>query len=1105
MSSKFLLRSIVSLLTALVWTVSAVAEEEKPEWDVNNPPGERQTVSLDTQEITWSNVDVSPDGKTLVFDMLGDLFTVPIEGGDADPLLVDLAWSFQPRFSPDGESIAFISDRGGLDNLWVMDLDDKEPRALTEETENEVHNPYWHPDGDYLLVKKGFTSTRSIAAGEIWMVHLGGGGGVQLVERPGGEAAQKNIAEPAFSNDGDYVYYSQDSTPGTVWQYNKDALGQVFTVQRLELATGDVEQFVGGPGGAIRPTPSPDGQYLAFVRRTSTPDSALYVKDMGDGREWPLARGLDRDLQEANGCHGNTPAIAWTPDSASVVYWAGGKLHRVSLEDRQVQEIPVRVQVEKQVTPALRFPVEVSPEAVRVKMARWVQRSPAGEDIVFQALGQLWRRSGDGEAQRLTSQDDHFEHYPAFSRDGQRVAYTTWNDETLGSVRVIDAAGGEGRIWVDEPGIYIEPDFSPDGRHLVYRKVTGGYVLSAVGSIHPGIYLVEEGGEPRRLRASGNAPHFNAEGDRIFFTEAVEMTQLALKSIDLTGGDERTHIQASKATDLRVSPDGRWVAFVEKYDAYLAPFPQSGRTVTLGSGTTAFPVHRVSKRSGETPRFSADSSTLYWSHGSTLYERRLEDAFAHLEGSPEELPEPPEKGLDVGFDAPADRPTGQMALVGGRIITFRDAENQQEILEDGVLLVDGDRIAAVGLRSEVEIPSDAEVIDVSGKTLVPGFVDVHAHAAYGNSEIIPQQDRQQYSYLAYGTTTLHDPSSDTSTVFAAAEMQRAGRVVAPRLFSTGTILYGAHVPGYTAVIDSLDDALFHVRRLRDVGAITVKSYNQPRRDQRQQVIEAGTQLNVMVVPEGGAKFQHNMNQVVDGHTGLEHAIPIATGYDDVTQLWAATDVGYTPTLGVAYGGLSGELYWYDRTELWKDERLLRYTPRFLIEPLAIRRDTAPDEHYNHIDVARYAKTLRDRGVKVLVGAHGQREGLAVHWEMWMLEQGGFTPWEALRAGTIDGAWYLGLDGDIGSLEVGKLADVAIIEGNPLEDFRESENVTHTLLGGRLYEAATMNQIVPDTVERRPFFFEQEGGDTLPPATRERVRQLGERFGWYHGAGHGPGH
>lgn len=1074
-------------------------EKDKPKWDVNAPPGVWTDVSIDTTTTTWSSVDVSPDGRTIVFDMLGDLYAVPIAGGEARALTTGIAWDTEPRYSPDGRKIAFISDRAGGDNIWIMNADGSSPRAVTEEKKTLVHNPNWSPDGDYIVAKKDFTSTRSIPAGEIWLFHEGGGAGLNLIERPDGPKAQKNIAEPAFSRDGRYVFFSQDMTPGRVWQYNKDSTGSIFAIRRLDRKTGEVDTWASGPGGAIRPIPSPDGRTVAFVKRTPNMASALYLKDIASGKEWPVYDRLERDLQETDGSHGNTPAFGWTPDSRSIVFWAGGTFHRLDVAARKETAIPVRVRTTRKVNATLRFPVAVAPDTFDVRMIRWAQLSPDGRRVVYEALGKLWMRdAAGGAARRLTSQESHFELYPSFSRDGREIAYVTWDDDELGSVRVVSASGGPGRVVTPSPGLYVEPRFSPDGRTIVYLKVAGGYLTSSIGSMEPGIHVVAAaGGEPRRIAKSGGDAHFGAGNDRVFFSDHVEDTQLVLKSVTLDGLDERTHLKGENATEFRLSPDGRWVAFTENYNAWVAPFTLTGKTVAIAGDAKAYPVRKVSARSGEFLHWSGDARKLHWAHGATLFTRELRDSFAFLEGAPEKLPEPVEKGLDLTFQARADKPSGLVALTGGRVVTMRNAGSEREVIDNGVVVIDGNRIQAVGSAAQVRPPAGARVIDVSGMTVLPGLVDVHAHGAQGIEEVIPRQNWEQYSNLAFGVTTIHDPSNDTSTIFAASQMQRAGMIVAPRIFSTGTILYGASGPGYAVSIDAPEDAVFHVRRLKDLGAVSVKSYQQPRRDQKQQVIDAGRQLGVMVVPEGGAKIQYNMQMIVDGHTGIEHALPLVTGYDDLVQLWSGTGTGYTPTLGVAYGGLSGETYWYDRTNVWENAQLMRLVPHFAVDPASIRRTKAPDLHYNHVNVARFARTLRDKGVSVQIGAHGQREGLAAHWEIWMLEQGGFTPWEALRAATIDGARYIGMDRDIGSIEPGKLADLFVVKGDPLRNIRESENVVTTVLNGRVYDAATLNQIAPTAVKRRPFFWEQEGGDTIHPSALEYFQRLREKHGWRH--------
>jgi hypothetical protein len=222
-------------------------------------------------------------------------------------------------------------------------------------------------------------------------------------------------------------------------------------------------------------------------------------------------------------------------------------------------------------------------------------------------------------------------------------------------------------------------------------------------------------------------------------------------------------------------------------------------------------------------------------------------------------------------------------------------------------------------------------------------------------------------------TTSHDPSNDTEMVFSNAELIRAGLMTGPRLFSTGTILYGAET-SFKTQINSYDDALMHLRRLKAAGAFSVKSYNQQRRDSRQMILKAARELQMEVVPEGGSLVYGNTTQIIDGHTGVEHALPVPVLYKDITTLFGKTGVGYTPTLIVAYGGINGEDYWYQHTNVWENTRLLQFVPRDVVDPRR-ERDDAGGRLQSHPGVAEREEGARRRRH----GADGRARTAAGPW------------------------------------------------------------------------------------------------------------------------------
>ena len=1068
------------LLYGFMFSAALTAQDQNNDdkWDITTHRADFTEVSFETGEGTWMNLDVSPDGEEIVFDLLGNIYILPISGGEARAIRESLAYEIQPRFSPDGSKILFTSDAGGGDNVWVMNRDGSDARQITSEDFRLLNNAFWLPDGNFFVAKKHFSSTRSLGAGEIWMYHISGGSGIQLTSRPND---QQDKGQPFASPDGKYVYYSQDVYPGGMFQYNKDPNSQIYVINRYNLEKGEIERVTGGAGGAISPTLSPDGRKMAFIKRVRT-KTVLFIRDLETGMERPVFDNLSKDQQEAWAIFGPYTNFNWTPDGSHLVFWAQGGIHKLNVETLAVEQIPFVVTVNHKIAEAVRFEIDPAPETFRAKAIRHAVTSPDGSTLIFNAAGYLWKKPlPDGTPERLTH-ETNLEFEPAFSPDGSRIVYVTWSDTELGAIKLLNLRQRNARpqIITSQKGIYREPSFSPDGQTIVFRRESGNNHQGHAYTLNPGIYVMPaNGGEKKKLHGSGATPLFNFDGTRIFYLGGSYLSR-QYRSMDLNGQDHRTHFTSTYANHFVPSPDNRWVAFNELFKVYVAPMPNAGTDIDLNADTGAIPVTHVAEDAGISLHWSDNGSKLHWTLGDEYFSIELQEAFDFLNGEKnEELPLGANQGISIELDLPADIPTGTIAFTNARIITM----NGDEVIEDGTIIVSENRIVAVGTSGTVPVPNGAHIVDVTGKTILPGLVDAHAHVGNFRHGISPNQQWEYFANLAYGVTTAHDPSSNTEMIFSQAEMVQAGNMIGPRIFSTGRILYGAE-GDFKAIINSLDDARSAIRRTKAFGAITVKSYNQPRRDQRQQVLQAARELGVFVHPEGGSTFTHNMSMILDGHSGIEHNVPIYPLYHDVLTLWSHSNTGYTPTLVVNYGSISGEYYWYQHTNVWEKERLLTFTPRSIVDSRSRHRTKIPEEEYEigHMLSAAAAKELHDRGVTVNIGAHGQLQGLAAHWEIWMFGQGGMSNHDALRVATINGARYLGMADHIGSIEPGKLADLIVIDGNPLENLYDTENVLYTMINGRLFDAATMNETGNHPRERLPFWWEQTGYD--------------ERFNWH---------
>lgn len=1075
--------------------------EESGDWEVDAVHGPGREVTFTTTTGTWMNLDVHPDGDRFVFDLAGDLYELPIDGGTATALTSGAAWDAEPRYSPDGETIVFTSDRGNNDNLWLMDADGSRPRALTKETAVRVRDAAWSPEGDYLVARKRMTDRSSIGTNELWLYHRLGGSGVQLTKKE----AQAGVMEPAVSPDGRYVYFSLRRGR---FSYNQDPNRGIWQIGRLDRTTGQLRPLTGEFGGAIRPTPSPDGKSLAILRRVRA-KTVLEIYDLGTGARRPVADWLDRDQQETFANNGLYPRMDWTPDGR-ILLTAEGRFWLVDITSGERTEVPF----EATITAFLHEPVRPkrSPvqDTVQARLIRWPVISPAKDELLFGALGGIWRMTlpdGTPEPLNVGAVDADRLYSPAWSADGDFITFVSWDDADGGAVWVMPSRGPGKAKRVSALGPkYTNPSFSADATEIVVLRGSGSHrrgvelgwelwsdivTLDVASRSQEEQIVTATGGLPGHCR-----PRFSADGKRVVFHEsgpadAAGNSPGLLVSVNRDGTDRRTVLTVAHATEVVPSPDGRYVAFQDGHHLWLSAVPAAGAPpATIGAGTGATPGWRLSEHSGSWVDFSGPFVT--WGYGPEVHrvaiddviaweEARQEEARLAAEGDDDDSADdsgddddsaddssdiPPSEQFDVVLERPRAVPRGVTAYTNARVITMVG----DEVLDGVTVLVRDDRIEAVG--AEVSVPSDAHVVDATGLTVVPGLIDVHAHMHFSALDVLPAQHWQYFANLAYGVTTTHDPSAFTENAFAFAELVETGEMWGPRIFSTGQILYGAG-GSFRSDIQTREDARRHMLRMKQLGAISVKSYQQPRRDQRQWLVEEGRKEGMLVVPEGGGDLFGNFTMVLDGHTSIEHALNVAPLHEDLLTLFAESGLGYSPTLLVTYGGPMAENYYFSRDAVWDDDKLERFTPQSVLDPRARRPSLqAPEDEWFHRDIAAAAAGIARKGGLVTLGAHGQLQGLGAHWELWALaSEGAMTPMEALRAATLNGAVYLGMEDHLGSIEAGKLADFILLEEDPLADVENTNSLRFVVKNGELFDANTMDRLHPNPASKPVTTFE----------------------------------
>lgn len=1012
------------------------------------------------------SVDVSPDGRTIAFDLLGDLYLLPIDGGNATVLTSGPDWDQSPRFSSDGAHIFFTSDRIGHKNVWRVEVASGRVGQITKSSSDFVGPLNWSYDQSHLIAAK---SSDAFFSGEssLTFVHpetaesssIGPIGGTRFdlqtmsMLRPG----RKEFS--GVQDDRNYIYFDETFLGGS---------GQFSTrIIKLDVEHGSRSALTPklAEYSEYNPQVSPDGKTLVTFRQLKDRTTELWKRDLDTGSEQRLASlGLQDDANFFSTSHAH-PSFAFTPDGSSVVYSLDGKIRRSSLTGEHNSVIPFQAKVSLRIRDRVMRSEPTLVDMERTPTIRWPQLAPDGKALVFSANGYIWRKSlNSGHVERLT-QIDQLEFMPSFSRDGEKIVFVSF-ERTDGafwssciSTLQLESRTPE-RILCAEPGENLMlPSFSPDGQRIAFIKESVNGSNDAVVEFgwseieNPDFRSVHVANDIHKYARTFFYTHFisfNMTGEKLIFSYPSANWSSLLMSANIDGSSKAKLAEYNGFAKTVPSPDGS-IHALSTFSSELLVVPSFDEN--------APPENSLRRLNPANTLDIGGANYVNWNQNNTLvYAFGDEVSWTDFDNRRSE-------SITLSVPSLDSSPGLPVAITDVSILTFSKGAPSYGRIDSGTIVFSDGLIVDVGRKGEVEIPPLATVVEMPGKIVMPGLIDSHYHRIGGSRGVgvdtpnmFPTPWFDDDSAIRFGVTVAWEPGGtgqDGSP--AAADLQAAGRILGPRWEHSAAGSVG--FPFDTLI--SPEAAMNSVNKHKKLGVKTLKEYSTPTRQQRRWLVEAARKSNLGIVSHIDS-FDGLMTRVFDGFTGGDHPHFTMKLHDDVYRVLEETGYIWTPNILIASGTIGKGS---DRQNHFLRE--LSSTNPAAFEKYAAAFKQIPnigefsDNEFTHrtMMVAQQAAMVALRGGRIAVSAHS-RPAAYLHMEMWYLAQGGMPVGEVLLASTLGNAEKLGIRNQTGSIEPGKSADFIILSDDPFENILNTLALDYTVQGGAIFESSSSKRLNP---------------------------------------------